>query len=476
MCAFANAGEMEQKIRSLKELMKGGTIHLVRDDPEFVQGVEDAIKAVQSSGDPRQKLLALTVIARVASRLKAKRDGLMQSIATTLQTPLPRLSELSDAEDRAYTAQTLRWAEGEWVIPYLGKSIVEEGAGEKARSELVQILLEKAPDLASAFSALRKPLAEWHPETDAPSDSTAKRLKRILSVIRRELRQIEKPAGSDTGKVVEGFFADAFRNVGQPKSLDKATDVVVEFSLFLHDLVRTRFSLATEGEVYMAMRVPSRWFVGRMWPKNARKSLTVLAFDIEEAITLLAKQGIADNKLLESLALMKGSREEALKITSRIADRTTGLNKDVIQWLRRGRVTGRVRGAELIAESARMDSDQALALLLIDSRRLVQIIDGLGHDFLDEMHIFEPNHKASIEILLKRAKFLAEEVRALAGKRSLYLRGERGEVVDYSPTEHEGVDDSMVGVRRARIVRPLVERVRGDGTTEVVLVAQVEPE
>ena len=153
-----------------------------------------------------------------------------------------------------------------------------------------------------------------------------------------------------------------------------------------------------------------------------------------------------------------------------------GLSKDVIQWLRRGRVTGRVHGAELIAESARMDSDQALALLLIDSLRLAQMIDGPGDDFLNEMRIFEPDHKASIETLLKRAKVLTEEVRALASRRSLYLRGEKGEVVDYSPIEHEGVDSSMVGVRRVRIVRPLVERVRSGNITEVVLMARVEPE
>ena len=476
LCAFSNAGRMEQKMYGLRELMKGGMIHSVHDDPRFIKSVEDAIREVQSGGDSKQKLLALTVVARVASRLKAKRNDLEQAIAAALQTPLPRLSELGDAEDRAYAAQTLRWAAGDWVVPYLGRSIVEEEAGEKARAELVRALLEKAPDLASAFNALRKPLAEWRPETGAPGNSTAKRLRRIFSIIRRELPLVEGPSGDDVGKVLGKLVIDAFRGAGQPESPSAAADIVAELALFLHDLVRTRFSLATDGAVYMAMRVPSRWFAGGIWPKGVHKPLAALSLDIEEAITLLVKQDIPDNELLEALVLMEGSREKALKVTSRIADRTTGLNKDIAQWLRRGRVTGRVREAELIAENDLMNSDQALALLLIDSRRLVQMIDGPRQDFLNEMRILEPNHEASAEALLNRAKALAKGVCALAGRRSLYVRGERGEVVDYSPTEHEGIGNSIVGTRRVRIVRPLVERVRGDSIAEVVLMAGVEPE
>lgn len=476
LCAFANADEMEQKMYCLKELMKGGAIHSVHDDPRFVRSVEEAIREVQSGSDPKRKLLALTLIARIASRLKAKRDGLRQAIAVALRTPLPKLSELGDAEDRAYAAQTLRWAAGEWVIPYLGRSIVEEGAGEKTRAELVRALLEKAPDLAGALSVLRKPLAEWQPGTDAPGDSTAKRLKRILSVIRRELPLVEGPSGHDIGKTIRGLVTDAFRNVGPPESPDAAADIVAELALFLHDLVRTRSSLATKGAVYMAMRVPSRWFAGEIWPKSALKSLANLSLDIEESITLLAKQSISDNELLEALTLMEGSREGALRITSRIADQTTGLDKNIVQWLRRGRVTGRVQGAELIVENDLMNSDQALALLLIDSRRLAQMIDGPGQDLLNEMRIFAPDHEANTEALLKRVKALAEGVCALAGRRSLYMRGERGEVVDYSPTEHEGIDGSIVGARRVRIVHPLVERIQGDNIAEVVLRAEVEPE
>jgi hypothetical protein len=69
---FAAAVPMEQKIRALKALMKGGAVHSVRDDPRFANGVEDAVREVRSAVNPRQKLLALTVLARIASRMKVK--------------------------------------------------------------------------------------------------------------------------------------------------------------------------------------------------------------------------------------------------------------------------------------------------------------------------------------------------------------------------------------------------------------------
>ncbi len=334
---FSETGPIEQRIRSLKELMKGGAIHSVLDDPRFTKGIGDAVRESRSVVDPKQNLLALTVLARIASRVKAKRDELGREMAAVLQAPPPELSKLGEAEDREYAAQALNWASGDWVIPYLARSIVEEEAGEKARSVLIRTLLEKAANLASAFDALREPLAEWTPKTEAPGDSAAKRLKRILAAIRPELLVAEVPTGDDVGAVIESVVSSAFRGVGPPTSSEVSAEITAEIALFLHDLVRTRFSLAAEASTYRALRVPSRWFLEGRWPEGPRKALSILSRDIEEAMALLAKQGVADDDLLNSLTLVQGSRESALRITSRMANRMTGLTKEIVEWLQRGR-------------------------------------------------------------------------------------------------------------------------------------------
>lgn len=473
---FAEAPLMEQKIRALKELMKGGRIHAVRSDLRFAKGVQDAVELIGSAVDRRQKLLAVSVVARIASRIKAMRANLRRDTGSVLQRPMPTLSLLGEAEDRLYVAQALDWASGDWVIPFLAQAVVEEESGEKVRSQLVRTLLDKAPDLASALEALRKPLAEWTPETDAPGDSAARRLKRILASFRTEIVAIECPAGNAVGEVIERLISNVFRNVGPPTSPDVSADVTTEIALFLHDIVRTKFSLAAESSTYQALGIPSRWFLQGRWPEGTRKARKTLSSDIEEAIALLAKQGVADDGLLKALALVEGSRDAALLLTSRLADRTSGLTKEVADWLRRGRAVGKVSGIDLVAESSQLAADPALALLLLDSRRLVPLLNGPGQDLLNEVRIFEQNLEAPTAMILNRAMALIDGINALASKRSLRVRGEVGEVINYSPIEHEGARGPIVGSRRVRIVRPLVERVQGSGAAEVLIKAAVEPE
>ncbi len=465
---------MEEKIRGLKALMRGGTIHSVKNDPRFGNALEDVLARVRSTSDPKQKLLALTVPMRVASRIKSRKVKLKEELGDILHVAPPALSELGDADDRFYAAQALKFASGDWVIPYLARSIVEEEAGEKARSELVQIFLETTTDLSCAFNALRKPITEFRPETELPGDSAAKRLKRILSAVRKVLLLTEQQTGDDIGRAIHRLVEDAFRRAGPPNSRNVAADITSEIAGFLHDLVRTHFSLAAESSTYRALYVPSRWFLKGRWPVDAQHSLSTLSRDIEEAIALLARQDIADDELLKSLALVEGSRSDALNITSRIASRTNGLSREIVQWLRRGRVPTKTREAELMAESSLLAADRAIALLLLDSRRLTQALEGAGQDILNEVRIFEPGLEDDMKRILARARGVAIGVNALVGKRSLKMRGEPGEVVDYSQVEHEGIDGPITGTRRVRIVNPLVERVLGDNVPQIVLKAVVE--
>ncbi|MDE0058888.1 MAG: hypothetical protein OXI22_02825 [Defluviicoccus sp.] len=475
LSTFSNAPQMEQKIRSLKTLMRGGTVHSVRNDPRFAKGIEQTIEELRSTPDPRQALLALTVLTRVASRVKNERKKLIEEIEQALQSPLPQLAILDDADDRAYAAQALKWATGDWVLPYIAQAIVHEEAGEKTRSELIRILLNIAPDLTTAFQALRKPLEVWQPETESPGDSAAKRLKRIFVAIRRELLLQECPPGDELGAMLQGLVLDTFRTVGAPSTPSVAAEITSEVALVLHALVRTRFSLAVDGATYGVMHVLARWFLKGMWPEVTKPSLNTLSHDIVEAITLLAKQGITDDQLLHCLVLFEGSQDNAIKRTRAIADHLPGLPNEIAQWLRKGRVRKHAGGADLLAASSQMAADPDLALLLVDSRRVMRMIEETGQDLLNEVRVFEPALESSTMDLLKMVESLADGVRALASKRNLQIRGQVGDVVEYSPSEHVGVGGRIFGARRVRILRPLVERVRSENVSEVIIRAVVEP-
>jgi hypothetical protein len=60
--------------------------------------------------------------------------------------------------------------------------------------------------------------------------------------------------------------------------------------------------------------------------------------DISEALLILAKQGLADNKLLDLLTVAYGSTEAANKITIQIAESNSGIPADVKSWLKAGGV------------------------------------------------------------------------------------------------------------------------------------------
>ena len=476
LCRFAKSDSMADRLDSLRGLMKGGAIHAAQADPEFAAGIHRTIDALRSADDPQRRLLALAIVARVASRLKGRRTELGREIAAALEAPPPPLGGLPDADDRAYAAQALQWASGDWLIPYTARSIVEEEAGEKARTELVRVLLANAPDLAVAFAALRDPLAGLRPDTESPADSVGKRLKRILATLRKEILLADNPPGGNIGNALESLVAAAFRGVGEPASPRVAEDVTIELARMLHDLAKVRFSLATEAPTYNVLRVPARWYPHGRWPPRVRKSLDVVSRTIEEAMTLLAKQGVTDDGLMKALTTVEGSRERALRITARIAARTSGLRDDVVQWLLRGRVVRDGPGSDLLFKSGLLATDNALGHLLIDARRLARLVEKHGQEISTVVSIFEHSREAAARALVTRAKAVANGVDILGRKRSLRVRGVEGEVVDYLPNEHEGISGAIAGARRVRIVQPLVERIRGDGIAEVVVKAAVEPE
>lgn len=472
---FAESDSMADRLDSLRKLMQGGAIHAAQTAPEFAAGIDRMIGALRAAGDPKQRLLALAIVARATSRLKGRRTELGREIAAALKTPLPPLGGLPDADDRAYAAQALRWASGDWPIPYAARSIVEEETGEKVRTELVRVLLANTTDLAAAFAALRDPLADLRPDTESPADSVGKRLKRILAALRKEILLADNPAGRDVGDALESLAIAAFRGVGEPASPRVAEDVTIELACLLHDLAKVRFSLAIEAPTYNVLRVPARWYPHGRWPPRVRKGLDAVSHTIEEAMTLLAKQGVADDGLMKALTTVEGSRERALRITARIAARTSGLRDNVVQWLRKGRVNRGGPGSELLFKSGLLAADRALAHLSIDSGRLVELLDETGQELLHDVRDTAPGREARVKALLNRAKALAEGVRALASKRSLRVRGRPGDIVEYSPIEHQALNGAVAGARHVRIVRPLVERLRGGGIAEVVAEAGVEP-
>ena len=70
---------------------------------------------------------------------------------------------------------------------------------------------------------------------------------------------------------------------------------------------------------------------------------------------------------------------------------------------------------------------------------------------------------------------VANTIRLLAHRRALQIRDTTAEEVEFSPLEHEMAGGPKPGVRRVRLISPIVESIGRDGTVRIVRKALVEP-
>ena len=132
----------------------------------------------------------------------------------------------------------------------------------------------------------------------------------------------------------------------------------------VHDIIRTRFSQATDPSTYSALDVLKRWFHPHEWEDVATESaaLQAIAVDASEAITLLVKAGVTDDRMRVSLALTVGSNRAADALLAQLSENLTGVRPDIRHWL-----SGTAPHVELplVTESAARNLDQVIADVLV---------------------------------------------------------------------------------------------------------------
>jgi hypothetical protein len=269
-----------------------------------------------------------------------------------------------------------------------------------------------------------------------------------------------------------------FKKTGRPETELVAREVADELLALIHELIRARFSLATEAATYEALYVAEDWLSPRRWPAFAKSSAhaRILVADLREALTILARQGRTDATLLRLLTRAAGSEEAVRAATSQIAQQP-GLSPEVREWLvHLGDVPRRPapRTETLAAESQELAENAFLADLLIEAEQLARRSEIVRQEVLPEVKILAPTLAAQLEGHVGQGFAISEAIRSLARRRSLEVRGRPGEVIEFSPLEHEIVDGTEAGVRYVRIRKPTVVYVRPDSVPVVVRKALVE--
>jgi hypothetical protein len=240
------------------------------------------------------------------------------------------------------------------------------------------------------------------------------------------------------------------------------------------DLVRVRFSLATEPSTYEPLRVARSWFLPSTWPDELVTELRKVADVVLEAITLLAKQGLVDDRLFEILALVT-DRAAATALTSRLAKANPGFSLEVRTWLSKGPGRIRSRAMKSADETQWFELDPAIGRLLLAQAELFSLERSIASEIVQTVALHAPPLEAEAIKFFRLVRTALQETRIIAGKRGLRARGTVGSVTPYSPLEHDLAGNRPGTARSVRILVPLVEREQPELPPQIVLKAMVEP-
>lgn len=479
-----------ERIAHLRRAVIDKSIHALAKDADFAAAIEDLARDVLAEpAITATRGAALAALGRVyttiLNKVKQLEGPLRAAIQGLLVEPL-RVSSVENGDDRYYILVGQRLADATWIPEYLALAAIEEESHEDARREAVLGLIEKTSNLETALQLLAQAMQAWVPTTEAPADSAAKRAKRLLAALGEILPAYESDSDAECepGRAL-GELIQATAKGGEPPSVKVLPDLVPQVFATVHALVRSQFSLAAEPSTYSAVRAVRDLFPRDGWGRwlansQHQAAKSALQRDVIQALTLLAKQGKCDDALFTQLSLVAGSREAARTEARRIAATVRGLAPDVQSWLATGE-RGQSAAPEapqstLALESQVRREDLLLGRLLRDVARFASMGEQLRERLLPELEVVAPQYVRSVEGILAQAQMIEQGLGRIADRRGLRMRGRAGDVEEYAPSEHQIVDDAhSAGVRRVRLIEPVVERVGPKDISVVVDRALVEP-
>jgi len=472
---YATASDPRERQRAFTELVALKALPRQAEDPRFVQGLE-YWRAMLTRPEVSEeiRLLAVAELVRAAQSVKVKKWAAWVGKALTpaFEQPLPPCKLLKEADERLNVARACAASPAAWLPAYLAQSVAEEDTGEKARAEFLRALLSRADSLVAAFGLLTDAFLTIRFDTEAPGDSMAKRLVRTLAALRPALLASLVEAGAGAGKQFDDWLRAAMRASGKPKEETTQIDLTREVALTLHDLVRTRFSMATEPETFAVLKQCRAFFSGISWPDDLRETMELLVQDVSEALLILGRQDVPQQALLEQLELVCGIKERAKAVATQLADKHAELPERIRDWLRRGRLVASRSTSEVLQSSLLEANDTAVGLALIESRKLVTAEETLQR-IIGTVEIYDPSLTRPANNYAQQVRDTTAALQEVANRRGISLMGSVGEEVEFSAKFFDplrAITGPRVLVRRPAIVRATGQQ----GGLEVVMKGLVE--
>jgi hypothetical protein len=468
--------ELAEDIRAKRDaiipvLLRGKKSELLKT-PEFQRGLSGLLKKLDDASD-FQRVCAVSLAKRLAASINVK--GFSDEIDSALERQMPPLSAppsiLENADDRRYLGEALAKASGSWLPSYLATAAIAEPANSRARIAFLDSLLLKRHDLSKALDDLTTAFRDFQFDTKDVATSRGRRLAWILSSLRQAITNIDPIVAESIGSSASGLVSAGL--AGAP-ILDRAlqTQLAIDVLMLLHDIVRLHFSLATAADTFAALAAVRKIFPGFQWPPASNDSQVALSRLIREALLLLSRQGIADDRLRRLLIELLG-KERATNELQEIANNSAGVSNDLREWLIRGEFPKKLGTGNALEETVLGTFDRTLSLLLLSSLNLANLTDRLHDDILVAARTYDPKLQDEVARLIDASSQCVALVEQIATTRALRPKGRAGEVVEFNAIEHESPTTGQSS-RRVRLRTPVVERAPAGSPPSVILKADVD--
>lgn len=427
---------------------------------QFKTGL-DAIVAIATSelaGDVR--LQAIAQLVRLGQAYAPLRKSIKRHVIQALIPEVPKASQLTAASDRSYLAKALAWTKADWIAAYSATAIAEEATAERVRGEFMKVLFANADTLQSVLTELDRALAILPVDVEEPADFISKRLARILSAFRTTLAISRLGSGDAPGAALTRLTNRQFDRFGTNVSEETRRALVKEIILTTHALVRSRFSLASDGATYGALKSARAKLAHKDWPRGIAESSDLLAEVILEAILLLAKQDIVSPELRRVLEITTDGRRSDILLNT-MASVNPGLAESVRAWLARRPEAEMTNVDHAVRRQGELDSDQLVGECLLTQAQATDIADEATRELSPFLSHSEPRLAAIAEKTIASIGRLSSDILALAQARNLTLLGSVGERITFNRKYFQSLHDAATD--QMKIERPAVVRTTPDG-------------
>ena len=463
---FARTSEPAVRVSALTELMNLKALPKRADDQRFEQGIEKWVQTANASQtDSGTRLLAVAELIRATQQLKKRQPALIERLIPAFAKPLPPLYLLEDPEARLNVARACSMRKAPWLQVYRADSIATENA-PKPRAEMMAALVAHSASIADVLVRLTTPFEAVQPDTENPADSLARRLTKTLEIFRTTVLGSLIDAGDDVGAHLDRFLRATLASTGRPREDAVQIELTREVVLTLHDLVRSRFSLATEPQTFLALQYCRGFFTGISWPREVQNETNLLVQDVSEALVMLGRMGVPNQDLLNRLELVCGLKERARYVATSLADKHPEMDESVRSWLRTGRLASTVATSNVLQESLLSSIDEALGLALIEARAFSDRSDA-ERRLRKSLEILDPDLLSLLEGMANQSGAMCAAIEDLAKRRELDLLGSVGEELEFMPKYF----DALGPVRSGLVVvcRPAVIKKSSNATAGAVV-------